>query len=225
MNEERETTVRWRQAFTALGEGASPRPDCPEPDRLWAAAAAESPVEERHEIIAHTATCPSCAAAFRLARGLSQEPSRAVSGEGAVEPLVRPARRGWLRWGAPLAALAAALILAVWIPGGWRSGPQPYRGGPVGEISSRVPEGAALPRERADLQWTAGLPGSRYEVRVLTRDGREIAVESGLTAPSYRIPPAALAAVPAGTMLYWQVKALQPGGAGAGSKTFSILVR
>jgi hypothetical protein len=216
VNESEGASVRLREAFAALGERAAPGPACPEPDRLWAAATAESPVEERHEIIAHTASCASCAAAFRLARGLSEDASR------QVEPHGRLLQRPWLRWAAPLAAVAAALILVVLVPGMWRNEPAPYRGGESREIVAEIPEAAVLPREQADLRWSPGPPGSRYEVRVLTSEGREIAVEADLTTPQYRIPPPALQGVEAGSVLYWQVKAFPPEGTSVASKTFSV---
>lgn len=219
VNERDGSSVRLREAFAGLGERAAPGPECPEPDRLWAAATAESPVEERHEIIAHMASCASCAAAFRLARGLSEEKAGHA---GQVVPSSRFLRKPWLRWAVPLAAVAAALILAVLVPGMWWSGPVPYRGGETQEILSEISETAVLPRQQADLRWSAGPPGSRYEVRVLTREGRELAVESDLTAPRYRIPEAALGGVAAGTVVYWQVKAFPPDGASVVSKTFSV---
>lgn len=215
VNEREGSSARLREAFAALGERAAPGPACPEPDRLWAAATGESPVEERHEIIAHTASCASCAAAFRLARGLSED----KAGQAGDAPLLR---RPWLRWAAPLAAVAAALILAVLVPGMWRSEPVPYRGGEPREILPEIPDAAALPREQAVLRWTAGPPGSRYEVRVLTPEGREIAVEANLMTPQYRIPPSALQGVEAGSLLYWQVKAFPPEGTSVASKTFSV---
>lgn len=216
VNERDGSSARLREAFAALGERAAPGPACPEPDRLWAAATGEAPVEERHEIIAHTASCASCASAFRLARGLAEEKAGQA---GRVEPHGRLVQRPWLRWAAPL---AAALILAVVIPGIRRNEPAPYRGGESREILAEIPEAAALPRGEADLRWTAGPPGSRYEVRVLTPEGREIAVESDLTAPQYRIPPSALQGVEAGSVLYWQVKAFPPEGTSVASKTFSV---
>jgi hypothetical protein len=201
-----------RDAFAGLGETAVPGPDCPAPDRLWAAATAEAPVEERHEIIAHTATCASCASAFRLARGLSEEKKEASLVRGP-----------WARWTPVLGALAAVLLLAIVVPGLWRSKPGPYRGGQAQEIRSLADE--ALPRDRAELRWTPGPVGTRYEVRVLTRGGEEIAVESELEAPRYAIPASALAGVPAGTVLYWQVKALHPDGKSSVSKTFEVRLR
>ena len=58
--------------------------------------------------------------------------------------------------------------------------PGPYRGGESREIRSQTPEGAILPRGQADLRWTAGPPGSVYEVRVLTPEGREKLRQSAL---------------------------------------------
>lgn len=217
--------VRWREAFAGLSERAAPGPGCPDPDRLWAVAAGEVPVAERHEVIAHTATCASCAHAFRLARGLSQEERERTAGDApVVEP--RVLSRPWFRRRAPLAALAAALALAVLIPV-WRlSQPAPgYRDGERLEVRSLLAEGVVLSRREAMLRWSAGPPGSRYEVRVLTREAREVVVETGLESPAYRIPPSALAGVPGDTVLYWQVKTLRPDGTSGVSKTFSIRLR
>lgn len=195
-----------KEAFAGLGETAAPRPDCPPADRLWAVATGEAPVEERHEIIAHMADCASCASAFRLARGMSEEKKEASVVRGP-----------WMRWAPMIGALAAVLVLAVLIPSLRK--PEPYRGGQDQEIRSLVDQ-AALPRDHAELRWSPGPPGTRYEVRVLTADGAEIAVEPDLEAASYQIPPSALAGVPAGTVLYWQVKALYPDGKRSASKTF-----
>lgn len=203
--------ARLREAFAGLGETAAPRPDCPEPDRLWAVATGEAPVEERHEIVAHMTTCASCASAFRLARGMSEEKKEASVVRGP-----------WARWTPILGAIAAVMVLAVLIPSLRK--PAPYRGGQDQEIRSLV-ENETLSRDRADLRWTPGRPGSRYEVRVLTAEGAEIAVESDLEAPSYRIPSSALAGVPAGTVLYWQVKALHPDGKSSASRTFEVRLR
>lgn len=200
-----------KEAFAGLGETAVPRPDCPPADRLWAVASGEAPVEERHEIIAHMADCASCTSAFRLARGLSEE----KKGASVV-------RGPWARWAPIVGAIAAVLVLAVLIPSLRK--PEPYRGGQDQEIRSLV-EQTALPRDRAELRWSPGPPGTRYEVRVLTRGGAEIAVESDLEEPRYEIPASALAGAPAGTVLYWQVKALYPDGKSSASKTFEARLR
>jgi hypothetical protein len=228
MNEPEGPGARLREAFAGLSERAVPGPSCPEPDRLWAAATAEAPAEERREIVAHTATCASCAGAFRLALGLSREERGHASGKEGIAPLLAPSRP-WFQRSAPLAALAAALLIAVLVPVWWRSQPVPapqyppqYRDVETLEIRSRLAEGAALPRNQAVLSWSAGPSGSLYEVRVLTREAREIAVEAELEVPRYQIPPSALAGIPPDTILYWQVKALRPDGTNVVSKTFSI---
>lgn len=205
-----------REAFAGLGETAAPGPDCPPADRLWATAISdggEATAEERHEIVAHMATCASCASAFRLARGLAEEKKEAAVVRGP-----------WARWSPATAALAALLALAIAIPAFWRNQPSPYRGGQNQEIRSLLND-AALPRNQAELRWSPGPDGSRYEVRVLTAGGAEVAVESGLEEPRYEIPVPALAGVPAGTVLYWQVKALYPDGKSSASKTFEARLR
>jgi len=222
---------RLREGFAALGERAAPGPDCPPPDRLWAAATGEAPLAERHEVIAHTATCASCASAFRLARGLAQEDvQKGSDAEVAGRIAAFPPRpdRAWRHWGASLAAVAAVVAFVLLVPSplsNWWSQPKPYRGGETLEIQSRLAEEATLPRDQADLIWTEGPAGSRYEVRVSTRAGEEIAVVPGLETPRYRIPESSLAATPAGTRLYWQVKVLPPDGRSALSKTFSVPIR
>lgn len=222
MTDEQSPVVQWRAALAALGERAAPGPECPEPDRLWATATAELPMTERHEIVAHLASCASCAAAFRLARGLSREGPVPAADAG---PSLLSVPHQWLRWAVPLTALAAVLALAVLVPRPWQSRPEVYRGGEPMEIRSLMDEGTVLPRDQAVLRWTAGPPGSLYEVRLLTREGREVAVEAGLESPQYRIPPPALAGLGSGTVLYWQVKVQQPDGTSAMSKTFSVRLR
>lgn len=210
--------MRLREAFAGLGEAAAPGPDCPQPDRLWSVATGEAVLAERHEIIAHTASCASCAAAFRLALGLSRESSESAA-------VIRPDRRRWLRWRSWAAALAAAVLLAIFLPDLWLDRPSPYRGGVGEEIRSLLEEPALLARDHAELRWTEGPPGSTYELRVLTREGIEVTVDPGLTETRYRIPPAVFAEAPAGTVYYWQVKVVRPDGGSVISKTFELRLR
>ncbi len=245
MNAEETLAARLREGLASLGETASPGPDCPEPDRLWAAAAGEGTPAERQEVVLHLSTCASCATAFRLARGLvpgarsarddeaaspthhlGPEESEADGGAKVVplSPPVRadqPGRRSWIRVGGGLAALAAGVILALAIPR-LRPAPEPpYRGGEGAAVRSLLPAGSVLERDRAELRWTPGPPGSRYEVRVLTAQGEELAVEGGLDEPRYRIPPGAIAGRPPGDELLWQVTVVGPDGSGTTSPTFT----
>lgn len=222
MNPDRAQDDRLKAAFAALGEGGAPTAACPQPDRLWAAAAGEGTAEERQEVIDHMAGCASCATAFRLARSLAQAPAEATTATIVRFPVVRR----WLNRPGPLAALAAILVLAILVPS-WlsrRNGPPPVlrnRGTNL-SIQSQVPEGTALPRDQAVLRWSAGPPGSFYEIRVSTRQAQEVAVETGLETPQYRVPPESLRGYPTGTVLYWQVTTRFPGGAGVSSSTFSF---
>jgi hypothetical protein len=225
MNEERAQGDRLKAAFAALGEGGAPTAACPEPDRLWAAAAGEGTAEERQEVIDHTAGCASCATAFRLARSLAQTPA-----EATTATIVRfPTARRWLTRPGSLAALAAILVLAILVPSWWsrQSGPPPVlrnRGTSHGDhaIESQLPEGAALPRDQAVLRWSAGPPGSFYEIRVSTRQAQEVAVETGLETPRYRVPPESFHGYPSATIFYWQVTTRFPEGTSGTSSTFSF---
>jgi hypothetical protein len=228
MNEEHAESDRLKAAFAALGESGAPTAACPEPDRLWAAAAGEGTAEERQEVIDHMGGCASCAAAFRLARRLVQTPAEATGGTDAT--IVRfPIMRRWLSRPGPLAALAAVLVLAILVPS-WlsrqsRTPPVLRNSGPSNgdhTIQSQLAEGAALPRDHAVLRWSAGPPGSFHEVRVSTRQAQEVAVETGLETPQYQVPPESLAGFPAGTVLYWQVTSRFPDGTSGTSPTFSF---
>ncbi len=230
MNEEHAQIDRLKAAFAALGESAAPTAACPEPDRLWAATAGEGTSEERQEVIDHMAGCASCATAFRLARRLAQAPADASSATpGTSATIARFPTSRWLSRPGPLAALAAVLVLAVLVPS-WlirpdRTPPAVRNRGtsPGGRaIQSQLAEGAALPRDNAVLRWSAGPAGSSYEIRVSTRQAREVAVEADLETPQYRIPPESLGGVAAGTVLYWQVTTRWPDGTSGTSSTFSF---
>jgi len=225
MNEEHAEGDRLKAAFAGLGERGAPTAACPEPDRLWAAAAGEGTAKERQEVIDHMAGCASCASAFRLARRLAQTPAEAA---GSTIITRFPVVRRWLSRPAPLAALAAALVLAVLVPGWWsrQNHPPPLRSNGTGKgdhaIQSRIAEGATLPRDRAVLRWSAGPPGSFHEIRVSTREAQEVAVETGLETPRYQVPSEDLAGFPTGTVLYWQVTSRFPDGTSGTSPTFSF---
>jgi hypothetical protein len=225
MNPERAQGDPLKAAFAALGEGGAPTAACPPPDRLWAVAAGEGTAEERQEVIDHMAGCASCASAFRLARRLAQAPA-----EAATATIVRfPVVKRWLTRPGPLAALAAVLFLAILVPS-WlsrRNGLPPAlrnRGTSHGDraIQSELAEGTALPRDQAVLRWSAGPPGSFHEIRVSTRQAQEVAVETGLETPRYRVPPESLRGIPTGTVLYWQVTTRFPNGTSGTSSTFSF---
>ncbi len=100
--------TRLRDAFASLAPTAEARADCPEPERVWRAAAGEVPSAEIRALVDHTAGCPSCAEEWRLARELVPN----VQGSVANFPVERRApRSGW--W---LAAAAAGLLVVAGVP-------------------------------------------------------------------------------------------------------------
>ena len=200
-----------RTAFASLAERAVARPDCPEPDRLWAAAAGELPPVEARPLVLHTADCAACAEAWRLAR------EHAASADGSRYE-VRPRRWGgtWL----PLAAAVATVTVAIaLVPRSARDRPA-YRDNGAASLRSLVSEDRPLPRSSFVLRWSPGPAGSRYDVRVATADLAILHRARGLESAEHRVPPSALAALPAGATVLWQVEAVSADGTRLTSRTF-----
>ena len=204
---------RLRQAFARLAEHAVPRDDCPRPEVLWAAVHGERPPDEVHRLVAHTAECGACAEAWRLARDL-----RGTEAGPAVDPATSPAATWWGSW----ASLAAAAgVAAVAFSAVWRlSGPAVERAPAAPTLRALPADNQRLPRGRAVLRWTPGPPGSRYDVQVATADLRILTRARGLDVPELALPAAALAALPHGARVVWQVEALLPDGSRITSPTF-----
>ena len=97
-----------------------------------------------------------------------------------------------------------------------------YRTAGTSDVEPRVPDGGRLSREAPVLRWSA-LDGARYRVRVLTPDLDVLAEADGLPTPEYRVPAEALARVPAGGRLLWQVEAVWPS-TRITSRTFEVVV-
>lgn len=219
MNAGADDTLKLRQAFSSLSRGALPQEGCPEADRIWSAVRGELAPRETREVVDHTASCPACAEAWRLAVEIGRE-----AAEGT---LAKPAAttRGWdWRWAAAAAiALVAAGVLL------WQRGREPsgavFRQAGAGDIRSLVPEGRPLPRESFVLRWTGAPEGSTYDVAVLTQELQAVVEADGLEEPELRVPEQDLRDVPSGAELYWYVDAELPGGAHVTSRTFKVLVR
>lgn len=210
-----------RRAFAAAG-GAPPRDgaDCPQPERIWAAARGALHGAERDALLDHVASCSACAEDWRLALELM----RGERGGATVLPMRRPLARRW----APLvpAVAAAALLVVVGVDMKERRDERvvvAMRGDEQGAIQSLIDE--PLPRDRALLRWS-GPPGAVYDVSVRTEDlGTELARARGLTAPEYLIPRDKLATVPAGAKIVWQIEAALPEGERQSSPTFVTELR
>jgi hypothetical protein len=208
-----------RRAFAALAATAQPLDDCPEPARLWAAARGEAPDEIR-DLIDHTASCPVCAEAWRLALRLED-----AAPAGGQSILRRPAVARW--WPA---AAAAALVVA--LVGGYQlrepaSAPVPtLRSGAESGLVSDLAEGAVLPRDAGVLAWHVepAREGLRYAVQVTTDDLRPLVTSAELETPRFAVPASALAQLPPGARILWRVEAFLPDGRPLTSQTFSVRI-
>jgi hypothetical protein len=182
---------------------------CPDAERLWQAVSGKLATAERRSLVAHTAECPSCADAWRLARELSPAlPARA--------------RQSWVRLAWPV---AAALVVAGGMVLYTRPTKEPasYRQPAAQAVRSLVPDDASLPRQDCVLRWS-GPEGARYDLLVSTEGLRPVVAARDLEASEYRVPEEALAGLPAGTRLLWLVEVKPPGGGTTRSATFIVRI-
>jgi hypothetical protein len=215
---------RLRAALRAASEGSRPRDDCPPPERLWGTLQKELPAEARREVIEHLALCPACSEAWRMAIEMLPGPVPEASP-------ARPWLPDWL--GArPFVPLAAAAALVVAVGAGLLLDRAPdvrdepgYREGRSPQILSRVTEDEPLPRDDFRLRWSPGPQGTRYDVRVTTESLEPVASVTGRTEPEWLVPESALAPLPSGARLLWQVEMRLPGGERRDSETFAASLR
>jgi hypothetical protein len=209
-------------------------------ERIYRAAAGELPEDERRAVIDQVATSAAAAEVWRLAVELQRAEAKAAQEtdeesfadeESPAQPIaeVVPFRR---RAPAPipvfrrrfLTALAALLAATIGF-GLWTRmhTPAPELRGAGSVFSTTIGDGASLPRDAFRLTWKpAEEPGARYTVRVTTEDLRPVAEARRLEAPSYQVPESALAALPAGTRLLWQVEARTADGRTIASPTYAV---
>jgi hypothetical protein len=210
--------ARLRAAFAAASETARPRQDCPDPGRLWDAAHGALEPADTRALVDHTATCPACAEAWRLAAAIEDE---AAARPAQVTPIRPRARRVWM-WPAA-AAIAAAAVTIVIVRSGREEVPG-YRDGTTAPIDALVPETVPQPRDALVLRWRGGPDGARWDVRVMTNELALVHRASDLAEAEHRVPPDALAELPAGTTLLWQVEARIASGR-VSSRTFKVTLR
>jgi hypothetical protein len=219
MNQDDPQLARLRAAFAAPDPAASSS-GCPTPETLWAAVRGELAPQPLRELLDHVALCAACAEDWRLAVELNRQ----QAAETAATPgRVLPGRFGRWRPLAAAAALAAALLISVTV---WRAEAPPqtptYREASHASIHSLLPDGRALARQDAVLRWAPVAGATSYDVRVSTEDVLQtVATAKGATATELRIPASALANLPPGAKLLWQVDALLPDGTRDTSPTFT----
>jgi hypothetical protein len=199
---------RLSHAFRNPPADAPRGPGCPPADRSLEVVLGQVSASEREAFAAHAATCAACAAEWRLARAFAEE-----SGS-------KKASTPW-RWIAAAAAVVVVALVAVLLPRpSGESGPPVFReaGGPA--VTSRVPDGATLPRGAFSLRWDAPGPGFRYDLRVFDGRLQLLHEESGLTVPEATVPAEAFAPLPSDAVVLWQVEAIGPDGSRLVSETY-----
>ena len=191
-----------RDRFSAPPPGAASRADCPDAERIQAAARGEASFAEVETLLDHVARCAACTVAWRFARA-------------AAPSLLRTDFR-WLAIAAVVTvALGAGVVLRTWI-----NPPVELRSTARDAIRAAIPDGAELPRGAFVLRWTPGPPGTRYTVLVTDERLTPIARAANLEPPELRVPETALAALPAGARVLWQVRAVLPDGTPVATPTF-----
>ncbi len=193
--------------------------DCPDPERLWAAAAGELERQDAAEVVEHLASCDSCQEDWRIGQDLGGF-AEAVADETPSEggEVVSPV--SWRRIALVTmtgVALAAALLLA------FRPGP-PVSSGMRSPSSAEIVtelHGAELPRDQVVLSWESVGENAHYRVVVFTSELVELARFNDLTDTEVTVPEDVLAGIPPGGRLLWQVHALS-GGESVVSPTFEL---
>jgi hypothetical protein len=215
MSHETQQISRWRAAFAESDPAPDPR-SCPTPETLWSAVRGELPAGHLGEVLDHIAACAACAEDWRLAAELIRQEERAAMVPGKV----LQGRFGAWRPLAAAAALAAGLLIAVGVYRVDRPQEPAYREARHAGIRSLLAAGQALPRQAAVLRWSPLAGAVAYDVQVSTEDLRAVVAAKGQTATEYRVPESALAGLPPGARLLWQVDAVRPDGTHENSPTF-----
>ncbi len=185
-----------RDAWRSTSRDARPTDACPEPERILAAAEGTLDRRETAEIVDHTATCPSCAEAWRLGAQLVRENEPAAASREPTRTLMRP-----------YLALAAAVlvgVLGVWVH---RSRPPDGGGTLRGGVELR------LPREEFLLHWPAGPEDAPYRLTLSTRERGPIAVYEQLADTRFVVPEGDLVDLADGAPIQWRVEQVESDGA------------
>ena len=204
-----------RAAFAARAVAAALE-SCPPAERIWQAAGGALDPRLTREVVDHLAVCAACAEAWRLAADLQRE-----LGAELAAPVTLPAapRRTWAAAVAAVVVLSAGGILATALLRRPPAAPPAYRAPQTQSVRSLVPEERPLDRDDCRLRWS-GPEGSRYDLLVSGEDLRVLQRARGLVATEYRVPSSALAHLPPGTRILWQVEAILPDGERLASATF-----
>ena len=222
MTDDRAPDETLKAAFQGLGDAGRRECSSDDLDRVWRALDGTLAAEERRELVDRLATDPALAEVWRVAHELRAAGGLDVDARAAP---VQQRTAGWQRSWLAAAALVLAAIGAVFVFQRMRPVDDTFRTADGYSIESLIGGDAALPRSEFRLRWRPGPPDTRYQVRVTTEDLQVLNVAADLAAAEYVVPADALAPVPSGVRVLWQVEARLPGGERVASETFTTAVR
>jgi len=201
---------RLRRALGDLADADPATGNCAPAERIWRASRGLLEPAAAQELLDHATRCPACAEAWRLAGELGREEPAATA--RAARP------RRWL------AVAAAVLLGAALAPLVLREdGRAPVlRDASAAGIHSTLDADMPLPRDRCELRWTPGPPGTLYSVEVADDRLHPLYHAEGLDAPRTVVPAAALSELAPGDRLLWRVEATLPDGRSVVSPTFVV---
>ena len=229
----------------ALLERSAAAESCPSDETIFDAVGGRLEAAEVRRLADHTTRCGPCTASWSLAQqmlgpgdaaaappsaeagaGLESIDGAAATGSHAShapagpDPTARkPATAPRSVWLALAAVLLAAVGLASWNALRDPTGGASFRG-QEWAIQSAVPEDRTLPRDAAELLWSAGPEGTTYTLTVSADGTRTLVQEEAWPEASYRIAPQLLSELDPGTRLLWRVQARLPDGTSISSVTF-----
>jgi hypothetical protein len=189
---------------------------CPAPEDLWALTRGELPQEKASQVVLHSSRCARCGAALRIALEMGEPLAPAVA-------VVKQFPRRRLAAGLGLAAAIAATLVVV--P---RLRPADTglheRGGAEDGVRSLVPS-TPQARSKLVLQWSAYPGALRYQVTLASTDLHVVFQKQGVTATRVEVPEPALASVPPGAHLVWEVEAILADGRAIKSPAFDLTLQ
>lgn len=126
-----------------------------------------------------------------------------------------PPPTAWPRWLIPAAAVLVLVLLLAGLAGlGPGLGPSTTEGKAVraGQVRSLVAEDVPLPRGAFRLAWTPMAGATGYVVRVASAEFEPVYTTPPTLRTECTVPAEALAALPAGERVVWEVEALDADG-------------
>lgn len=197
-----EEQLRWRAAVQTFEDAQPPNldDDAPEPELLW---------DALHGKLSNADALRATAAALAAPHG-HEELRLLIQLERELEVPVATVVEGvrWRRWVVGgVAALAAAVLVALALRPPEPSAPSPgveLRAPATTAVVSHL-DGGVLPRDAFELRWDVPGEDCSYALRASTARGDLVAQYRGATEPRWTIESAALAAVPDGEKILWQV--------------------